>query len=250
MTRPRKPFGANHPGRLPATMMKVLAAEMSDPSRMRRGKQYAKDGSVLDIVIDPKTVTCEIQGSRSTPYIAVVAVTPGNGMPLRRDISFTCTCPDDDNWDGYACKHVVAAMFTLSDEFLMEPELLDLWRGRTEPYDSEDDAPRDEDGFRYIEGGREHAHDDAPIETERRASRDRRHLRLVGGSHDRNRNPERRREPEPPAVDPLADLLRIPAGAVLPDVGEIERIEPRLPKSRELAAVLRDALGQLRIEWD
>jgi uncharacterized Zn finger protein len=34
-------------------MMKVLAAEMSDPSRLRRGKQYAKDGSVLDIVIDP-----------------------------------------------------------------------------------------------------------------------------------------------------------------------------------------------------
>ena len=30
-----KPFGANHPGRLPATMMKVLAAEMSDPSRLR-----------------------------------------------------------------------------------------------------------------------------------------------------------------------------------------------------------------------
>ena len=67
MSRPRKPFGANHPGRLPATMMKVLAAEMSDPSRLRRGKQYAKDGSVLDIVIDPGTVTCEIQGSRSMP---------------------------------------------------------------------------------------------------------------------------------------------------------------------------------------
>ena len=30
MSRPRKPFGANHPGRLPATMVKVLAAEMSD----------------------------------------------------------------------------------------------------------------------------------------------------------------------------------------------------------------------------
>ena len=130
MSRPRKPFGANHPGRLPATMMKVLAAEMSDPSRLRRGKQYAKDGSVLDIVIDPGTVTCEIQGSRSTPYIAVVAVTPGNGMPLRRDVRYTCTCPDNDNWDDYACKHVVATMFTLSDEFLLEPELLDLWRGR------------------------------------------------------------------------------------------------------------------------
>ena len=131
MSRPRKPFGANHPGRLPATMMKVLAAEMSDPSRLRRGKQYAKDGSVLDIIIEPGVVTCEIQGSRSTPYIAAVEVSAGDGMPLRRDIRTNCTCPDDDNWDGYACKHVVAAMFTLSDEFLLEPELLDLWRNRT-----------------------------------------------------------------------------------------------------------------------
>jgi hypothetical protein len=37
---------------------------------------------------------------------------------------------------------------------------------------------------------------------------------------------------------------------VLPDVGDIERIEPQLPKSRELATVLRDALGNLRIDWD
>jgi hypothetical protein len=242
MTRPRKPFGANHPGRLPATMMKVLAAEMSDPSRLRRGKQYAKDGSVLDIVIDPKTVTCEIQGSRSTPYIAVVMVKPGDGMPLRRDISFTCTCPDDGNWDGYACKHVVASLFTLSDELLLEPDLLDLWRGRTEPHDPEDDPV---DGF-----------DDDDLRADLRADegddarwsprRDRRHLHLVGGRNDPRASPA----PVTPPPDPLAELLRLPDGAVLPDVGEIERIEPQLPKSRELATVLRDALGNLRIDWD
>ena len=87
MSRPRKPFGATHPGRLPATMMKVLAAEMSDPQRLRRGKQYAHDGSVTDIIIEPGVVTCEIQGSRSTPYIAQIEVTAGDGMPLRRDIT-------------------------------------------------------------------------------------------------------------------------------------------------------------------
>ena len=53
-----------------------------------------------------------------------------------------------------------------------------------------------------------------------------------------------------PPPDPLAELLRLPEGAVLPDVGDIERIEPQLPKSRELATVLRDALGNLRIDWD
>ncbi|RLE22351.1 MAG: hypothetical protein DRJ50_07800, partial [Actinobacteria bacterium] len=109
-------------------MMKVLAAEMSDPQRLSRGKKYAKDGSVLDIIIEPGIVTCEVQGTRSTPYIATIEVTQGSGMPLRRDVTKRCTCPDDDNWDNYACKHVVATMFTLSNEFLLEPELLDIWR--------------------------------------------------------------------------------------------------------------------------
>jgi len=231
MSRPRKPFGANHPGRLPATMMKVLAAEMSDPSRLRRGKQYAKDGSVLDIVIDPGIATCEIQGSRSTPYIASVEVTAGDGMPLRRDISTTCTCPDDDNWDGYACKHVIATMFTLSDEFLLEPELLDLWRDRSAWDGAERTADETDDT-------------DAPIDRSAEVGgtvRAGRHLRLVGSAMS---------EPRARRTDPLAALLCVPEGATLPDIPEIERIEPELPRSRELASAFRDALAHLRIEWD
>ena len=246
MSRPRKPFGANHPGRLPATMMKVLAAEMSDPTRLRRGKQYAKDGSVLDIVIDPGTVTCEIQGSRSTPYIAVVAVTPGDGMPLRRDVKFTCTCPDNDNWDDYACKHVVATLFTLSDEFLLEPELLDLWRGRRtdrneddedEPFD--DDADEGDDQWSSGVGSGRTGASGATGTTGR-------HLRLVRPGEGA-RPPQERVQP---AGDPLADLLRVPNGASLPEISAIERVEPLLPRSREIASVLRDALSHLRIDWD
>jgi len=247
VSRPRKPFGANHPGRLPATMMKVLAAEMSDPSRLRRGKQYAKDGSVLDIVIDPGTVTCEIQGSRSTPYIAVVAVTPGNGMPLRRDVRYTCTCPDSDNWDNYACKHVVATMFTLSDEFLLEPELLDLWRGRASEYEDRDD-PRETDG--EYRGTDDDSDSDGSPSIRLGSGRTGRHLRLVRPGERSGEGAVPAREAQRPVVDPLADLLRIPDGAALPDIGDIERIEPQLPRSRDLAAVLRDALGNLRIEWD
>ena len=238
MSRPRKPFGANHPGRLPATMMKVLAAEMSDPSRLRRGKQYAKDGSVLDIIIEPGVVTCEIQGSRSTPYIAAVEVTPGDGMPLRRDIRTNCTCPDDDNWDGYACKHVVAAMFTLSDEFLLEPELLDLWRNRTSASDDRSvaivsDQPEDL------------AAESAPTSSREAGGR---HLRLVRSDDADPRHTEPRRAVA--HTDPLETLLRVPSGAALPDLPDIERIEPVMPKSRALATVLRDAISNLRIDWD
>jgi hypothetical protein len=233
-------------------MMKVLAAEMSDPSRLRRGKQYAKDGSVLDIVIDPGTVTCEIQGSRSTPYIAVVSVTPGNGMPLRRDVRFTCTCPDNDNWDDYACKHVVAALFTLSDEFLLEPELLDLWRGRgsndvaniRDDHDDDDDRHGDDD-----DDGDDDDIDDGTRSFgvgSGRTERTGRHLRLVRPGED----VRALRAPARPPGDPLAELLRLPPGASLPEISTIDRVEPHLPRSRELASVLRDALSHLRIDWD
>ncbi len=207
-------------------MMKVLAAEMSDPSRLRRGKQYAKDGSVLDIVIEPGIVTGEIQGSRSTPYIASIEVTAGDGMPLRRDITTTCTCPDDANWDDYACKHVVATMFVLSDEFLLEPELLDVWRNRmSEPALTDDSTVQ-------------------PVAADTGSTRGR-HLRLVQPSETAapSRRPEAR-------VDSLEAMLRTPTGTSLPEVPVIERVEPDLPRSREFATVLRDAIANLRIEWD
>jgi uncharacterized Zn finger protein len=211
-------------------MMKVLAAEMSDPQRLRRGKLYAKNDSVLDIIIEPGTVTCEVQGSRSTPYIATIEVTPGSGMPLRRDITKRCNCPDDDNWDDYACKHVVAAMFTISDEFLLEPELLDLWRNN-DVESTQGDLGEDDSSHDASESSK-------------------RHLTLV---------------PSPPAMaaadlrdqsrrthgdDPIRDLLKFPKGSELPAVPRFEPFDSIQPKSRELAAILRDALANLRVEWD
>jgi len=233
VSRPRKPFGANHPGRLPATMMKVLAAEMSDPARLRRGKQYAKDGSVLDIVIDPGAVTCEIQGSRSTPYIATLEVTRGDGMPLRRDVVASCTCPDDDNWDGYACKHVVAAMFTFSDELLLEPELLDVWRHRLDPAGRSSPPTSDEP-------------DEPETGEPPNGAVGRRHLRLVG--HDE----EAEDAPADPVVasDPLGDLMAVPEGSTIPDIGVLADADPLMPRRADLAAVYRDALGHVRVIWD
>jgi hypothetical protein len=226
VSRPRKPFGATHPGRLPATMIKVLAAEMSDPQRLRRGKQYARDGSVLDIDVAPGIVVCEVQGSRSSPYVASLEVRPGDGMPLRRDVTAHCTCPDDENFQGHACKHVVATMFVFSDELLLEPELLDIWRQTSSSRDQNDACTGD----------------DAPAVR-------RRHLTLVSPrpvAHGRPVEPE----PEPVAVDPLADVLVAPPGTSLPALPEIGPGDYPPPPRPELAAVLRDALAHVRIEWD
>jgi uncharacterized Zn finger protein len=246
MSRPRKPFGAQQPGRLPATMMKVLAAEMSDPQRLRRGKQYAKDGSVLDIVIEPGVVTCEIQGSRSTPYVASLEVTTGDGMPLRRDVHAVCSCPDDDNWHDHACKHVIATMFVFADELLIEPELLDLWRGIAR-VDS-DHGPDDPGG----DHSREHL-DGSDVDPDARSDlpRRRRHLQLVRDGMERGRA-ERREQlanEREPAPDPLADVLRLRA-ATLPEIPHLERSGERLPRRSELAAILRDAYRQVHIDWD
>ncbi len=237
MSRPRKPFGSSQPGRLPATMMKVLAAEMSDPARHRRGKQYANDGSVLDIIIETGVVTCEIQGSRSMPYVATVEVTRGSGMPLRRDITCTCSCPDDDNWDGHACKHVVATLYTLSNEFLIEPELLDVWRGQPtgDERDDDDESPEEPRDF-----------DDTPTRGTRR------HLSLVrGNDNDDDNDDQPPPAPEPRIVeDSLQPVLVLQPGTELPEIPALERADLRPPKDRDLAAVLRDAMQHARVDWD
>lgn len=217
-------------------MMKVLAAEMSDPQRLSRGKKYAKDGSVLDIIIEPGVVTCEVQGTRSTPYIATIEVTQGSGMPLRRDVTKRCTCPDDDNWDNYACKHVVATMFTLSNEFLLEPELLDIWRNHDAGTDDKDeDDPLDEE----------------PTDAQRVSSLgpSRRHLRLVD-SPSEAADTDTSRPRSGPRVDPLRDMLKFPPGSTLPEIPKFEPVDSVQPKTRELATILRDALANLRIQWD
>jgi uncharacterized Zn finger protein len=245
VSRPRKPFGAQQPGRLPATMMKVLAAEMSDPQRLRKGKQYAKDGSVLDIIIEPGVVTCEVQGSRSTPYIASLEVTMGNGMPLRRDVQSVCSCPDDDNWSNHACKHVIATMFVFADELLVEPELLDIWRG-TEPSSTTDDDDDEDDD------------DDPSPETETETDevglqRRRRHLQLVRDGMEQSRAERRDQHAQRERAtfsDPIADVLAIPGGHQLPDIPPLERGDEQLPRRAELASILRDAFGHLRIDWE
>jgi hypothetical protein len=110
-------------------MLRVLAAEMSDAARLARGKRYWSDQAVIDLHVGPGVATAEVQGSRRSPYVAVLRVGPGSGAPSRRDVDVACSCPDDDGTGIHACKHVVAALFALADEVSIEPEVLQRWRG-------------------------------------------------------------------------------------------------------------------------
>ncbi|NQY57087.1 MAG: SWIM zinc finger family protein [Ilumatobacteraceae bacterium] len=237
MSTPRKPYGTTHPGRLPSTVIKVLAAELSDPERLRRGKRYAKQDAVTDIDIAPGIVTCEILGSRSTPYVATLQVTPGDGMPVARDLLARCSCPDDD-YDS-VCKHIVAAMFVLADEFLVEPQLLDIWRNNPHAPDVADDSD-------------EPAGNDAPSAT---GSVRRRHLQLVRGEPG-DEAPDDEPEAGEPVDEPhdrLAEALSMREGS-LPSSDEISDIDDSpdvAPPRNELAAdSLASALRYLTIDWD
>ena len=131
MSRPRTPFGPNQPGRLQSTMVKVLAAELSDQARLARGKRYWSDGAVVDIECRQGVVTGSVQGSRRQPYEVTIVVGGGRGMPTKRDVRVVCTCPDDAGVLTPACKHAVAVLFALSDEVAIDPALVDVIRSST-----------------------------------------------------------------------------------------------------------------------
>jgi hypothetical protein len=190
------------------------------------------------------------------PYIASIEVLPGSGMPLRRDLTCSCSCPDDDNWGGHACKHVVAALYTLSNEFLIEPELLDVWRDnsdgthtadkeRTDRLFHNSDSDRDHDGGSDGDHDGDEEDDDDDLDPDA-ARGTRRHLSIVRDIDDEEP------VPPPPSVfeDPLKLVLRLQPGTKLPDIPQLERADLRAPRDRDLATSLRDALAHVRVDWD
>jgi uncharacterized Zn finger protein len=226
VSKPRRPYG-NPPGRLPATMIKVLAAELSDQGRLARGKRYYADDAVIDIVVGHGSVTAEIQGSRAQPYVVTIEAKPGSGVPAKRHLWIRCTCPDDTGMGDEACKHAVAAMFALSDEIAIDPDLLERWRGGS--------------GERVEREPAELPSNVVPIRRERPAV-------------EPEKSPpwERRPVPRNQHADGIAVLLAAPGGAIsreLLDV-DVDRLDHRGLRNPIIADVLVDALSNLRINWD
>ena len=148
MSRPRRSFG-NQPGRLVATMLRALAAELSDPGRYARAKAYARDGAVIEIDIRPEVVSGLVLGSRRDPYAVLLAADPVPAdeiaradtaatatmtmlIPGRDELAVSCTCPDATGVMGGLCKHAIAVLLVLADETSVEPELLIRWRTAAE----------------------------------------------------------------------------------------------------------------------
>ena len=230
MSRPRRPYGGDLPGRLQATMIRVLAAELSDQGRLARGKRYWSDGAVVDIVVGHGAVTAEILGSRPDPYVVTLeaAADPsGRGaVPSKRELWIGCTCPDDSGTGVEACKHAVAALFTLADEVSIEPSLLERWRRGTRA-----------------------ARPAAPAPTTSRQLAD---VIELHPRRDPTQHPERHTGRDP-ALDARRDqvalLLQPPAGAAAPQFPVPGGLEHPPIRDRALSAVIEDALAHLTIPW-
>jgi uncharacterized Zn finger protein len=217
---PRRPFGPDQPGRLQATMLKVLAAELSDGGRLARGKRLWADDAVIDLVIGHGAVTARVQGSRPVPYVVTLLTAAGRSVPGRREVTARCTCPDDDTGTALACKHAVAALFALAAEVSLDPDVLDRWR-QTDSLPAEPGTP-----------------DDAPRTAVRPTT--------PASSH-------RASSPADPLAGRIDELLRPPPGSPLPDLPEPAALPAPVAAALPdplLASVLADALDRLRVRWD
>lgn len=133
-------------------------------SRLSRGKRYVRTGSVIDLKIQKGKIMARVQGTRRTPYIVEIRISPlsedrcqkiiekcgrklGNvekllngdfpeemqglfqgkeGLfPTPKEISFNCSCPD---W-ALMCKHVAAALYGVGARLDENPLLFFELRG-------------------------------------------------------------------------------------------------------------------------
>jgi hypothetical protein len=131
-------------GALASAMLSAAIAGRADPARFGRGRDYVRQGAVVDLTIEPGVLGGQVAGSRRTPYDVVVQVPtlgwratellaqPGAGalnelVPAGRELSVSCTCPDD----AALCKHGVAVALAFAQQVELHPELLATWRGGT-----------------------------------------------------------------------------------------------------------------------
>jgi uncharacterized Zn finger protein len=141
--------------------------EVTDPSRLTRGRSYARSGQVMDLRVAPGRVTAGVQGSRPAPYRVRVTLPPftdaeweraeralaGQALflaallagemprdvedafretglslfPTRAD-ELSGSCTCPDPLNP--CKHIAATLYILAEAFDEDPFLVLAWRGR------------------------------------------------------------------------------------------------------------------------
>ena len=136
-------------------------------NRLQRGRNYARQGLVLEVNVEPGLIMARVQGSSKVPYkveirlaeleaevwaaasqemgqrAAFCATLLADGMPDNIEEAFPpkhpllprrasefhmdCSCPDFAN----PCKHLAAVFYVLAESFDQDPFLIFVLRGRT-----------------------------------------------------------------------------------------------------------------------
>jgi uncharacterized Zn finger protein len=161
----RRAFGTTWWGRAWIAALETRAR--LDPSRLARGKAYARGGAVRSLDLAPGAVTAVVKGSRPVPYDVVVSLRPFTAdewsrvldvassriahaaalldgelphalvsdvesaglslLPGADDLALRCSCPDP----AVPCKHAAAVCYLVADLLDADPFELLLLRGRT-----------------------------------------------------------------------------------------------------------------------
>ena len=143
--------------------------ETQGDSRLNRGRTYARNGSVSDLIIQKGQVRAKVQGSRRRPYKIQISVTTladtewqmifdvlaeqsaysakllAGDMPMDIDdlcqsvgVSLFPSSSNDIDFDcncpdwGYPCKHASAVNYLLAEQLDQNPFILFHLRGRTQ----------------------------------------------------------------------------------------------------------------------
>lgn len=142
--------------------------EVADTNRLSRGRSYARSGQVMDLRVEPGSVTAKVQGSAARPYAVKIHLTPfkdhewarveealadqaiflaallAGEMPKDVEQAFEAAGlslfpaqPEELRSDCSCpdwmnpCKHVAATYYILAEAFDTDPFLVLTWRGRT-----------------------------------------------------------------------------------------------------------------------
>lgn len=136
--------------------------------RLARGRNYARRGQVVELVVEPGTVRARVQGSRPTPYVVSIRLKAlpekdwarveaalvsravflakllAGEMPTDIEEAFAdcrlslfpqrrqdlkTSCSCPD-WSN-PCKHIAATYYLLAEAFDDDPFLIMAWRGRS-----------------------------------------------------------------------------------------------------------------------
>src|SRR6266702_417407 len=138
-----------------------------DPNRLPRGRDYARSGSVGELVLTPGEVRAQVQGRKAAPYevrirvrrfadnewdqvLAAISAQLGHAaamldgelppevaadvatagldlLPAAGEVGPRCSCPDDAD----PCKHSAAVCYLVADALDADPFAVLLLRGRT-----------------------------------------------------------------------------------------------------------------------